>query len=318
MLFLVKLKLHRAIKIEVKDSSNGREFYGVIHSDTIFSGILNQWVRISDGESTMRLISNLRAKPPCFTVSSAFPYFYDEYYLPTPLGTGGLYMEKLKEVQFLKLTDFLDLAHGDIQRIEGRNLRSPLEGFINSHISPRVTIDRITTATNIYQEKGSVISEGGGLYFLIDLRDESLRENLGLCIKLLGESGIGGDRSIGYGHFDAEIVPINEIFGWGDLFQEKNVKNKCYYTLSLCCPREDEIMKAISYEIVPRSGWIFSNSSTKQVKRRACRMFTEGSLFSQPITGRMVDVTPEDFKSEHNVYRYGLGMMIEVIDNRAI
>jgi CRISPR/Cas system CSM-associated protein Csm4 (group 5 of RAMP superfamily) len=47
-----------------------------------------------------------------------------------------------------------------------------------------------------------------------------------------------------------------------------------------------------------------------QMKRRECKMFSEGSLFESSIKGCVADVTPSVFRQEHNVYRYGLGMMV--------
>jgi CRISPR-associated protein Csm4 len=313
MLLLVKLKFSRAIQIGVGESPYGQEFSGVIHSDTLFSGIVNQWVRISDDKSTKQFISDMQHDPPCLTLSSAFPYIFDEYYLPTPYDTGGLYAEKLKEIPFLELSDFIDLAHGAFERIGSKPLRNPLPRLMSRFVSPRVTIDRINTSTNIFEERGSMIREGAGLYFLIELKDTALKDKMELCIRLLGESGIGGDRSIGFGQFEPEFVRADDVPDWANLFKQK-LDDHTYYTLSLCCPKDaKEAKEAISYAILPRDGWTFSNSSTKQMKRRTCRMFSEGSLFRRALVGKLADVTPTDFRPEHSVYRYGLGMMIEMV-----
>jgi CRISPR/Cas system CSM-associated protein Csm4 (group 5 of RAMP superfamily) len=42
-------------------------------------------------------------------------------------------------------------------------------------------------------------------------------------------------------------------------------------------------------------------------------MFAEGSLFKTPIKGQIVDVTPAEFKPEHDVYRYGLAMTVAIL-----
>ncbi len=313
MLLLAKLKFNRAVKIRTADIFE-KESVGIIHSDTLFSGIFNEWVRVSNDKSISSLISDMQQNPPCLTISSAFPYYLDEYYLPTPYGTGTLYAEKLKEIPFLELSDFNNLARGNQERIANKDIINPLPRLINGFISPRVTIDRITKSTNIFEEKGTTIKEGGGLYFLINLKDTTLREKLELCIRLLGESGIGGDRSIGYGHYTAEFKQVDDLTTWTELFETKIADDKYYYTLSLCCPKETEAQHALSYSILSRGGWIFSNSSIKQMKRRKCHMFSEGSLFRQSILGQLLDVTPKDFIEEHKVFRNGLGMMIELAE----
>lgn len=316
MLLLVKLKFKRAIKIGEGDLSQGEESRRILHSDTIFSALINEWVRIFGTDSTADLISNLTAGTPPFKISSAFPFHLDEYYLPVPCGTHALYMEKLKDVSFLELFDFLELSEGNQENIKKKKFMDPTEDLMVRHIAPRVTIDRTTALTNIYQLTGFITPDEGGLYFLIDLKDESLRKKFELCIKMLGESGIGGDRSIGYGLFNEEIINADEIPGWTELFQKKQ-GDVSYYTLSLCCPVKEEAKEVISYQILSRKGWIFSRSSMKQMKRRECKMFAEGSLFKRPIKGQIADVTPKEFRSEHDVFRYGLGMMIEMIEGSA-
>lgn len=318
MLLLVKLRFQRAIRIGLGTSSDATGFVGIIHSDTIFSGLLNQLVRIRSRQNTESLINGLRTASPHFRISSAFPYFLEKYYVPAPLGESSFYLEKLKGVPFLELFEFLDLAHGDIEGFSKHVLKKGGPDFLEAITTPRVTVDRITATTNLYEERGLMISEGGGFYFLIDLQLESLRSDLELCIRLLGESGIGGDRSIGFGHFSAEIYEAESLPGWPDLFQPcRGDGEKCFYLLSLCCPAANQEKEALSYTLLNRGGWIFSNSTTTQMKRRSCRMFAEGSLFRSPISGQIVDVTPNDFRPEHCVYRYGLGMMIEMLEMKS-
>ncbi len=313
MLLLVKLRFRSALRIGSGDIAHGEEFRGIIHSDTLFSAIINEWVRMYGNNSITDMISNLNTDSPSFRVSSAFPYYFNEYYLPTPIGTDELYMEKLKDTSFLELYDFLELAQGNLKSIRKKKLKNPLDGLMLNLVAPRVSIDRISATTNIFQTSCWLIKQGGGMYFLIDLKDESLRKVLALCIKMLGESGIGGDRSVGYGLFDAEIEQANNIIGWSELFQKRAGESKAYYTLSLCHLSKDEAKEAISYQILSRKGWIFSRSSAKQMKRRGCKMFAEGSLFNSPIKGRVVAVTPSEFRSEHDIFRYGLGMMVEIM-----
>ncbi|MEW6617936.1 MAG: type III-A CRISPR-associated RAMP protein Csm4 [bacterium] len=321
MLLLARMRFKRAISIGGGDLSLGEGFTGILHSDTIFSGIANKLAEIPSnydgGYSIKELISNLNTDSPPFRISSAFPYFMDEYYLPTPYGTGELYLEKLKDVPLIKLSDFLELASGNYERIKKKPLKDSVNELMVSFTAPRVTIDRITTSTNIYQTTGWLMNQDCGLYFLIDLKDELLKDKLLLCIRLLGESGIGGDRSIGYGIFDSELIEIDNLPEWSELFQERGGKNTSYYSLSLCYPsNNDEAKEAISYNILSRKGWIFSSSSIKQSKRRECKMFAEGSLFKSPIKGQMAKVAPSRFRQEeHEVYRYGLGMMVEIVNH---
>ncbi len=311
MLLLVRLRFKSRLKIGEGDLFQGG---GIIHSDTLFSAILNQWAKLYESEAIIDLISNLNTGSPPFRISSAFPYLLDEYYLPTPHGSSKLYMEKLKNIPFIELFNFLELVRGNEDGIRKKKLKNPLDELMSNFVAPRVTIDRITSATNIYQTAGWLINQIGGLYFLIDVTDAFVANNLKTCVSLLGENGLGGDRSVGYGRFKPEFETVDGIEGWSELFQKRNGENITHCTLSLCCPSAGEHVEAVSYRILSRKGWIFSSSSTKQMKRRESKMFTEGSLFRSPVRGQVIDVTPSEFYGEHNVYRYGLGFMTEIMN----
>jgi CRISPR-associated protein Csm4 len=306
VLLLIKLKFNSTLRIG-QDVAQGDEFQGIVHSDTIYSALMNEWVRAFPDESVDDLITNVP-----FKISSAFPYFLQDYYLPTPLGTSRLYTEKLIDVPFLELYDFLDLAQGNHERIMEKNIANAIEDVIFNLTVPRVSIDRISASTNIFESSGWQFKTGGGLYFLIELTDASVEDRLRLCITLLGQSGLGGDRSVGYGLFESEMKRVEQGSGWEELFTEREGENISYCTLSLCCPTKDDAKESISYRLVTRKGWIFSRSSSKQMKRRDCKMFAEGSLFTKPITGRIADVTPVAFRAEHNIYRYGLGIFVKI------
>lgn len=307
MLLLVRLKFKNALRIGGGETTQDNEFQGILHSDTLFSAIMNEWVRLFPDDE----VDNLVADIP-FKLSSAFPYFTNDYYLPTPVGTGKLYMEKLKDAPFLELYDFLELAKGNNRGILKKELNNPVDDMMFNLTVPRVSIDRISTATNIFESSGWLFKDGGGLYFLVELIDETIRDKVELCIKLLGDSGLGADRSIGCGLFESEIENITVGGPWMDLFGKRDGDKTAHCALSLICPAKEEAKEALSYRRVTRKGWIFSRSSAVQMKRRACKMLAEGSLFKVPIKGQIADVTPSEF-TDHKIYRYGRGIMVALI-----
>jgi CRISPR-associated protein Csm4 len=310
MLFLVKLSFKGALAIGGSEFGGSSVLRGTIHSDTLFSGIVNQWVKVPAAYDIDHLISKLNSNSPPFRISSAFPYRGTEYYLPIPRGTDEWYMDISKDVPYLELSDFLELANGNRSRLAKIPLKNPVAEFITGFTSPRVSIDRLANVSNPYQLTGWKMAEGSGLYLLLNIQDETLKDTLELCIRMLGDAGIGSDRNVGYGTFDPEISPISDNSDWTELFLDRTGEEISYCMLSLCCPANNsEAKEAISYGIISRNGWILSNFSFMQMKRRECRMFSEGSLFKSPIKGCVADVTPSVFKQEHNVYRYGLGMM---------
>jgi len=312
--WLIKLRFRSAFHAGSDYAGIGLESVNFIfHSDTIFSAIANQWVKlpqkgwkISPLPSLNEIVRRLNTDTPPFRLSSAFPFKQEDYYLPTPLGLSSLFMEDLKDVPYLELNELLDLVN------QGKTPRHPFspDEILLGYLSPRVSLDRVTQTSNIFFSAGVKFRQGG-LYFILEINDENLIEPLETCLELLAETGLGGERTAGYGQFKWEKRDITNDDRWKEIwaYKQSNKEPPIYYSLSLTCPREEETKFAISYEIIPRKGWIYSEFGPS-LKRRTSRMFREGSLFSQPIKGRVIDVRPRYYQKIHAVYRYGLALTL--------
>lgn len=315
MRYIIKLLFKNGLHIGADLHSENTESVSLmIHSDTIFSAIANQWVTLPPKienkaiPQIKKIIEGLNSDSQPFLLSSAFPFVGEEYYLPTPVSSEPIFQKELKDIPYLELDDFTDIVQG---RFKDREFKDPVENIVSYFTNPRVTIDRMTASSNIYFSGGTNYNRYGGLYFILDIRDEDIKTPLFASIRLLEDSGIGGDRSVGYGSFSMKKKGIDSDPRWEKLWEENGGDKNVYCSLSLCYPRDPEEAKnALSYQLVPRKGWIFSNSSLVQLKRRECRMFGEGSLFKGFINGKMADVTPREYKEIHNVYRYGLPMLV--------
>jgi CRISPR-associated protein Csm4 len=181
--------------------------------------------------------------------------------------------------------------------------------------APRVALDRVTQASNIFYFSRVAFSSGCGLFFLADV-DPALRGDFETVVRVLGDTGIGGDRTAGCGQFE----PVFEEMG---LEIPENVPD--FLTLSLLAPSEAEIEGLLgprcAYGLARRDGWIDSPEA-RNYRRRACRMFVEGSVFRGPADrsyGRLVDVTPtalevrlRDGLPGHRVYRYGYAFPVPI------
>lgn len=302
-MYLVKMQLHHGISFTSENKSNISS--GIVHSDTLFSALVNQFVLLKHVNITEFDFQN-----PPFRISSVFPFFGSTFYLPKPMGVSSLFMTTLKDFSFLPLPFIVSLASGDLKSISINQELEDSKNLIYSFRIPRTTVDRITAVANPYRPESWYIRDGGGLYFLLDVHNDSFMPVLETCIQLLGLNGLGSDRSTGHGIFTPEIILLDKTSEWTSLFNMKEYKNSLYYSLSLCWPRDNnEAGSAKYYRILSRKGWISSTSTFKQIKRRECKMFAEGSLFDTYVTGGVADVTPGNF-TDHPVYRYGLGMMI--------
>lgn len=181
---------------------------------------------------------------------------------------------------------------------------------------PRVTVDRRANASAVYQAGRVWFQPGGGLWLLARWR-EDWRERGALALRVLGDAGIGGERSAGHGQFHLHGPHV--LAGLPD-----PTPGGRFVTLSPYYPTEAELAKVldgedVSYRLHVRRGWMSSPDSTDPaageplrggaLRRKAVRMFAEGSVLHWPdgeaVRGDLADVTPEAFDA-HKVWRYGL------------
>lgn len=331
----IAVKMHPISPFHLGEQGIGlEETAAVIHSDTLFSAIVNTYLRCfgrEDLEENLIIPLAERHSPP-FLLSTAFPFAFDVHFFPRPFLRAPLAEaiepKKLKAVKFVSQDLFQRLIQGESSgetaflqggdlwttREEGENLleqAARVRGwkesdavFWNEQEVPRVSLDRVTDASEIFYFSKIVFSQGCGFSFLIRYLDESLRERLERTIGVLGDVGVGGDRTAGYGQFQPEFSPFTMQVPEADSF----------VTLSLHAPRAEEIGGGlldgqVSYNLVTRDGWIFSPEA-RNYRRRTARMFSEGSVLRgapSALYGRAVDVTPEIalLKLSHRVYRYG-------------
>ena len=287
----------------------------IIHSDTLFSAIVNQWAMLPAKNGNLplkKLLEQFKKEEPPFLISSAF-YFRSTdkgttYYLPKPLVDDPKLME-LKDVRHLELADFAKISRGEW--FEGKLPQDPEDEIVKPLYSPRISLDRINSGSNLFHAE-TITFRNGGLYFIIHLKDISLLPTLRLCLNLLAEAGLGGERSTGCGLFEWSELSIEKDPQWEPLWELEKESNKKFCLISLCFPQEEEVNNLIGYNLVLRKGWIYSTSTNLQLKRKTCQMLGEGSIFSKEPKGDMADVTPGEFKKIHSVYRYGRAFTLPI------
>ncbi|MCB0165231.1 MAG: type III-A CRISPR-associated RAMP protein Csm4 [Anaerolineae bacterium] len=186
---------------------------------------------------------------------------------------------------------------------------------------PRVTIDRLRDASNIFHAGRLNFGPQCGFWFGVEwrqpqalLHNTPLRQGFETVLHLLSDSGLGAERNIGYGHFSWQQNG------------EKRLPNPpadgLFVTLSRYHPRQDDLATIlnddrIAYNLVSVAGWLQTPSFTEAAqRRRRLWLFAEGSVLKMPaanaILGNLVDVRPRyptrDFS--HPVWRYGLALPI--------
>lgn len=179
-------------------------------ADTIFGAIANMVVEIFGNEGLEDLIRTFRESDAA--LSSAFPYDDRTFYFPKPLGIelwslhlsskeDYEYFKALKKAKYLSLKDFK-------KAINNEKFEIPEELPIKEFDVPRVALDRVTKASTIFYEK-RIAFHNGGLYFLYKGPKEAFEEYIKPAVRLLGDTGIGGNSTQGLGIFEPEFTEIS-------------------------------------------------------------------------------------------------------------
>lgn len=197
---------------------------------------------------------------------------------------------------------------------ELKQLPKDTDVFWQSTLVPRVSLDRISTASNIYQVMRTVFAPECGLWFMAEVEDEKTKSLLEGLLRVLADEGIGADRSSGYGAFIPEEIAAPQFN-----------KGSIAVTLSRYNPTEDELIDGVLgegalYQLVDVGGYLYTTQAHGQ-RRKRVRMIEAGAVLNTskrvPI-GRLVDVRPEivgevaknaPAPPDHPVYRSGIALL---------
>jgi len=280
----------------------------ILHSDMLWGAICNA-ANLLFGSASVEALR----KPYAILMSSAFPLIEAELFFPRPL---SFYKEpdnyadqkKFKKVRFISEKIWkeiisgksIDLQQGTIQSMFWFEKTPTLEAFAVTLERPRVTLDRISNSPTLFSSEETIYDNSVGFFFLAEFEDETLKHIFSSALRLLGDEGIGAERSVGKGWFSVEEVsyPLPEI-------QNPNA----FLLLSLYMPTADELssldIENSFYEILERGGWVTSFGGMT-LRREKVRAFAEGSVLrlKQGMPkGQIVEVLSAQQSLSHNIYR---------------
>ena len=339
---LVKLDFERN-PVHFGDLGIGMEAVGErACSDTLFSAWISSYARLFGSGAVEQLLALFPQKErspliePPFRLSSTFIFQGETYYLPCPIESPKGYPDddlafakEYKKLSYLPLRvwqrwyqgeGFSDCDRAELElkvkqsktfgQLEREQTFDYSEMFKSQRV-PKVSLDRTTRASNFYHVGFIQFQPGAGLYFLIQFpnADSVLETQLASALNLLGEDGIGGERSSGAGRFTATWHELGKT--WNPVVNFKQPSAYSLISLLWEHPFATEYLQGASYALRERSGWIVSPASGQQARRQAIQMFTEGSVFLQPISGMLANVTPGNFKA-HQIYRSGISLSLPI------
>ncbi|WKZ18789.1 MAG: type III-A CRISPR-associated RAMP protein Csm4 [Candidatus Jettenia sp. CY-1] len=182
----------------------------------------------------------------------------------------------------------------------------------STEIRPRVSLDRTTQGSNIYHCGYVYFKKNAGLYGIVAFNNSSLVERFKELLTILGETGLGGERTYGCGMFD--VIGFEKVSGVFKEILESKISR--YTLLSLYHPANDEKQnlneKFIAYDVIRKRGWITTGRYALPLKRKSIGFMKEGSVSNCVIKGSLEDVTPDNPPEmlRHKIYRYGYAFTV--------
>lgn len=276
---------------------------------TLFSALYLEALRAGCADELLEA-----ARTGSFSISDAFPYIGEIFYLPRPMLTSELSEEEgepplardtrrrkaMKKLEYLSCEHYGAYLSGELDPVK------ELEGFDLGvgAVRTRVNLERRESGDAEPYHVGSFsFRPGTGLYVLHE-GDYDIRPLLGQ----LSYAGIGGKRTSGYGRFEYAIEPI-------DPREQIAARSARCVLLSTAIPRDDELtdelLAGARYRLVRKGGFVQSAShSASPQKKRDVYAFAPGSVFERRFEGGIVDVNATP--GAHPVYRYARASWLEV------
>jgi CRISPR-associated protein Csm4 len=302
--------------------SGARDQSGIVfHSDSLFSAVCSAMERLGELDEWLAVTAG-GVPEPAVRLSSCFPAVRDLLFVPPPRShwpPPGFRL-RWKAARFVPVTAVraltrgeslsedrwtVDVRSGCLLPIE-RNV--PLPPPFRVALRSAAAVDRANhAATEVHTTACLEFAEEAGLWCMAVFAGDAARERwsrpLEAALRLLGDSGIGGERSRGWGRFTCRFQdrdPLSGLAGPSEAGQ--------WWMLSVFSPREDEAVAwdRGDYTIAERSGRVEKSG----VPTLTVRMVEEGSVLVAPAApvGAARDVAPEGF--EHPVYRAGFAVAV--------
>ncbi|WP_010416775.1 type III-A CRISPR-associated RAMP protein Csm4 [Anaerophaga thermohalophila] len=294
-------------------------------SDLLFSALINIWRKVFGDASV--LVKNFQEDD--IRISSAFFFIRKNEkairFLPKPV-TANLYQieehKKLKKIDFVSegiinngvlpeewlKPDRCSLLDGKLVCLKDELSETGLDSIT---VYKEVTIPKVKVHT---PEKDSCIYSQTNIMFPVFERndietgyyfylDEHLptenQEKFLTVLNLLADEGLGGDRSTGCGQFKEVRLTKASI---------PRGPSENYLSLSLTNPSTEERDAFAFYRIVTRGGRRVNGN--KQLK--LVNMIGEGSIVTRPVSGRIVDISPDN---DGSYRRYGRTLLYPLPSN---
>lgn len=295
----------------------------VFHSDTLYGAVTSAIARLDSLEEWLAATAQ-SSTGSAVRFSSLFPWQDELLYVvppqtlwPSPtLGKG-----RWQHTQFLPLPVIAALAAGQPVEEDKWMLDAPSgclvplnkPGPFRSVTRSFAAVDRLTSGIVAVHEQSCLeFRPRAGLWGVIDFAsDEASARWSGpvkAALRLLADSGIGGRRTQGWGHFRLPDFREGSLASLLGLPEEPPAPGNQYWLLSLFSPAEHDPVHwdQGQYTLVTRRGHVAGSGAEKL----SVRLVSEGSVLvaDAPPQGSARDVAPAG--AAHPVYQAGFALVV--------
>lgn len=320
---MAKYRIVKLCNISPLHIGTGRDDYSTLSSelpsDTLSAALTAMLAQVSNNIDAQAFMSS-------FAISSAFPFIGSDLFLPKPLGriaTDGcderLIRKRLKKIKYIELSQWVRMIQGETLNIREEQLSGEfLLGNDCNHKKPyasqvnqRVAVSREEDDATPFYFKWQYHSPEAGYFCIIESSNEVF-EKIEKLFELLGEIGIGSDKSIGGGKFTIETDEI-------ELPEVSDADSTLL--LSYYIPTKEEIkeidLEASQYEIIQRGGYMAGSNipEFQHLLKKSVYMLKTGSLIAgvHKLKGKIADVTPAwNDERMHPVLRCGCPIVLPI------
>jgi len=281
----------------------------VLHSDTLFSALCHAFAAL--GEIDAWLEATVAAK---VRLTSLFPWQGEDLYVPPPRNLWPPAVTQLRAhgASFVPLRVVAQILEGqaikeDQWRVDGLSrclhARQHRTGPFRIALRSRGAVDRLTGASvDVHRTACLEFADNAGLWCAAEFDDAAWEEKLRSAFVWLADTGLGGERTSGWGQSNAPRFRAGEL---AELLKIPAVEagQQSWWMLSLLAPAESDAIDWShgAYDTVRRG----------RMGSEAASMVTEGSVVSAAVSpvGRAWTV-------ESGIWRSGVGLSIAVNNPR--
>jgi CRISPR type III-A-associated RAMP protein Csm4 len=312
------------------DSGDPEDSAAVLHSDAVYSAVTWAMQRLGFLPEWLEAVFR-RPDSPAVRFSSAFPFLDPWLFVPPPshlwppppstkVRWKGARLIPLEAAQALLKGEALAEEQW---RVDGESQcllpaeweSSPFRFAVRSGCA----VDRLEQGAAVKRLGCVEFASGAGMWLLAAFSDAEARSRwepaLKAALLLLGDSGVGGRRSAGWG--GARRVEFEEADWWSALTREEPpseaAESTAWWLLSAYLPSEQDAVdwNKGQYRVLERNGRVDAVSGG--ALKPSTRMVAEGAVLFAPQAprGRALDVAPEGLP--HPVYRAGFALAAEIV-----